>query len=82
MVNGALYFLPTSRDFRFQRSDPCFEFGNRKRIEIMAREQRHRIVLAHRKVVVGGHGERFGRIGARVNGRCAEIGFQSQFAAW
>lgn len=73
MVNGALYFLPTSRDLRFQRDDPRIEFGDGQRIEILAREQRHRIVLARRKVVVGGHDGRFGCIGARVNGGAPTI---------
>lgn len=68
MVNGALYFLPTSRDLRLQRSDAGLKLGDRQRIEILAREQRHRIVLSRRKVVVGGHGQRFGCMGARVNG--------------
>lgn len=68
MVNGGFNLLPTSRDFRLQRRDPRFQLGDRQRIEILAREQRHRIILALRKVVVWVHEGRFGCIGARVNG--------------
>ena len=57
MVNGAFGMFARSRDLRFERGDAPVELGDRKRVEILTREQRHRISRAGRwRDVVGVHG--------------------------
>ncbi len=55
MINGAVYFHPTSLDLRFQRRDALVQFLDRKRIEVLPRELEKQVVLATRKIFVGVH---------------------------
>lgn len=55
MVNGTLNLFSTSDDLGFEQLDSRFQFGNRKRIEILPCELTCQIVGSTGKIFVGVH---------------------------
>jgi len=56
MVNGAVLVASHAIDFRLEIGNTLVELCNRHRIEILSGDQRHRIIGAPRKILVGIHG--------------------------
>ena len=56
MVNGAVLVAPHAIDFRLEIGNALVELRDRHRIEILPGDQRHRIISAPRKTLVGIHG--------------------------
>lgn len=51
MVNGAIFFLPATRDLCFQQRDPLIQLLDRKGVEILLAELHRGIVFPAWKIV-------------------------------
>lgn len=56
MVNGVVTLRFGSQNLGFECGDPRIELGDRERVEILARKERHRVARAwRRRDLVGVH---------------------------
>jgi len=55
MVNGAVLVSLDALDFGLEVGDALIELGHRHRVEVLPGEERERIILAAREILVGIH---------------------------